>query len=117
MKKIFLILTLGVLLLAPEAQAQRIEYDSTGIPRACTNYDLHMKQANRLHVGRLAVYAGVVVGVVYLNYAIHGRNSEWGRSVNHLGNQSLYALSAAVGACLVVGIYKLDVHLKNRAGL
>lgn len=119
MKKILNILLLGVLLTLcspQDSSAQRIEYDSLGMPHACTNYDLHMKQNREIRVGRLAIYAVAVTGIVLLNQAVYGQD-EWNRSAGGLARQSYYALGAALGAVIVVELYKFDVHLKNRAGL
>jgi len=119
MKKILHILIIGVLLTLSSPQlssAQRIEYDSTGIPHACTNYAYHEQQNQRLHASRLLIYAGAVVGIVVLNQAVYGRD-EWNRSANGLSNQAFYAAGAAVGACLIIELYRFDVKLKNNAGL
>ena len=119
MKKILLIITIGVLLsLVPttEVKAQRIEYDSLGIPHACTNYDLHLKQNRQIHVGRLLAYTvGIAAVVVIANAATD--NDTWSDNMAHLGEQSAYALGAAIGAVIVVRIAKWDVKLKTSIGL
>lgn len=120
MKKLLFILLTGVLLsLVPssEAAAQRIEYDSLGIPHACTNYDLHLKQNRQIRVGRLAAYAVGIAGVIIIANAANDNDDGWSKNMENLGKQSAYALGAAVGAVLVVQIYKWDVKLKTKAGL
>lgn len=119
MKKILILLIMGVLFsLVPttEAKAQRIEYDSLGMPHACTNYDLHLKQNRQIRVGRLVAYAVGIAGVIIIANAATD-NDTWTENMSHLGKQSMYAAGAAIGAVLVVGIYKWDVKLKSRAGL
>lgn len=119
MKNILLTLILGVLLsLVPttEAKAQRIEYDSLGIPHACTNYEFHSRQNRQIRVGRLLVYtAGIAAVVIIANAATD--NDSWDENMSHLGEQSAYALGAAIGAVIVVRIAKWDVKLKTGIGL
>ncbi len=120
MKKLFLILITGVLLSlvpATEAKAQRIEYDSLGIPHACTNYNLHKKQNSQIRVGRLAAYAIGLAGVIIIANAANDNDDGWSKGMENLGEQSAYALGAAIGAVLVIQIGKWDVKFKNSAGL
>ncbi len=119
MKKLLFLtlLVLGSMLsFNQEVKAQRIEYDSLGMPHACTNYDLHMKENRQIRVGRLAAYAGVIAGLVLINQAVYGQDA-WNQSAENLAEQSYYALGAAIGAVVVVGIYKWDVKMKSKAGL
>ncbi len=119
MKTLLLILTLGVLLSlvsSEEVTAQRIEYDSLGIPHASTDYARHKKDNQRIRVGRLLAYTvGIAAVVVIANAATD--NDNWNENMNHLGEQSAYALGAAIGAVIVVRIAKWDVKLKTGIGL
>ncbi len=120
MKKIILILLTGVLLsLVPttKAKAQRIEYDSLGVPHACTNYDLHLKQNRNIQIGRLTTYAVGIAGVIIIANAVSDNSNSWSKNMDNLGNQSAYALGIAISTVFVIQIYKWDVKLKTRAGL
>lgn len=119
MKKILFILLTGVLLsLIPteEANAQRIVYDSLGIPHASTDYDLHLKENRQIRVKRILAYTvGIAAVVVIANAATD--NDNWNDNMERLGVQSAYALGSAIGAVLVVRIAKWDVKLKTGIGL
>ena len=119
MRYIINILILGVLfvVLTPEqSEAQRIEYTEDGRAFACTDYTQHEKDNRKVRVGRVLAYAAIAVTTVLVINAT-SNNNDFGQSVNHLSQQSMYALGAVVGATLVVSLYKFDVKMKNKAGL
>jgi hypothetical protein len=58
---------------------------------------------------------GIAATVLVVNAATD--NDTWSENAQHLGEQSAYALGAAVGAVLLVQIGKWDVKLKTGIGL
>ena len=100
-------------------QAQRIEQDSTGQYYACTNYNLHLQQKQAQETKKFLIYTGILVGASMIIYSVnrYHYNDQYGQYYNTSFNQYGYAMMAVAGACLVVGLYKWDVKLRNDAGL
>lgn len=115
MKKFKLILFLGVLLFcASEVKAQRIEYDSTGIPHACTNYAYHNKQNENKKLVQGLIFIGGCVTLLAAEQAIFPSERN---NVNHLYNQMGYAGVAVIGAVVTVSLYRWNVKLQDKIGL
>ncbi len=114
MKTIKLLL-IGVLLICiSEAKAQRIEYDSTGIPHACTNYAYHNKQNENKRLVQGLIFIGGCVTLLAAEQAIFPSERN---NVNHLYNQMGYAGVAVIGAVVTVSLYRWNVKLQDKIGL
>lgn len=114
MKKIKLLL-IGVLLICiSEAKAQRIEYDSTGIPHACTNYSYHQKESENKRLVQGLIFVGACVTIMAAEQAIFPSERN---NVNRLYTQMGYAGVAVIGGIVTVSLYKWNVKLQDKIGL
>jgi hypothetical protein len=114
MKTIKLLL-IGVLLLCiSEVKSQRIEYDSTGIPHACTNYSFHKKESENKRIVQGLMFIGACVTVLAAEQAIFPEEKN---NVNNLYRQMGYAGVAVIGAVVTVSLYKWNVKLQDKVGL
>lgn len=114
-KQIFILLT-GFLLCCTTSQvkAQHIEYDSTGIPHACTNYSYHKKESENKRLVQGLIFIGACVTVMAAEQAIFPEERD---NVNHLYRQMGYTGIAVVGAVVTVSLYKWNVKLQDKIGL
>lgn len=114
MKTIKLLL-IGVLLFcASEVKAQRIEYDSTGIPHACTNYAYHQKESENKRLVQGLIFIGACVTIMAAEHAAFPSERN---NVDHLATQMAYAGVAVVGAVVTVKLYRWNVKLQSKVGL
>jgi len=115
LKKFKLILLIGVLLMCiSEVKAQRIEYDSTGIPHACTNYQYHKKESENKRLIQGLIFIGGCVTLLAAEQAIFPSERD---NVNHLYTQMGYAGVAVIGAVVTVSLYRWNVKLQDKIGL
>lgn len=115
MKKLILIITIGVLLFSPsEAKAQRIEYDSLGMPYACTNYAYHKKETEKRHLVQGLIFIAACASIMAVEYAVIPSERD---NVNNLYRQMGYAGVAVIGASISVGLYRWNVKLQDKIGL
>jgi len=113
MKKLILTLLFGVLL-SGVSKAQYIEVDSTGIPRACTNYEYHNKQKENKKIVQGLIFLGSCVTIMAIEHAVWPSEQN---NVEHLATQMAYAGVAVVGAVVTVNLYRWNVKLQNKVGL
>lgn len=114
MKTIKLLL-IGVLLFcASGVKAQRIEYDSTGIPHACTNYSFHKKESENKRITQGLIFIGACVTIMAAEHAIFPSERN---NVDHLATQMGYAGVAVIGAVVTVSLYRWNVKLQDKIGL
>lgn len=114
MKTIKLLL-IGVLLFcSSETKAQYIERDSTGIPRACTNYEYHNQQKQNKRLVQGLIFIGACVTIMAAEHAMFPSERE---HVDHLYNQMAYTGVAVIGAVVTVSLYRWNVRLQDKIGL